>query len=159
MSLDEIVADTDDGLYLASNRSWSIDDRRLNFQFATEVAYEIKGGKKGRLFKNPTYTGITYEFWRSCDAVGDESSYVMLGTPNCGKGEPGQTGHVGHAVPGRALPQRPGRGRQVVSGRDADARRPTPATRSPSPRRRSPRRCATGATEAEVARHGRGLRR
>jgi TldD protein len=100
MSLDEIVADTDDGLYLASNRSWSIDDRRLNFQFATEVAYEIKGGKKGRLFKNPTYTGITYEFWRSCDAVGDKSSYVMLGTPNCGKGEPGQTAHVGHAVPG-----------------------------------------------------------
>jgi TldD protein len=100
MSLDEIVADTDDGLYLSSNRSWSIDDRRLNFQFATEVAYEIKGGKKGRLFKNPTYTGITYEFWRSCDAVGDERSYVMLGTPNCGKGEPGQTGHVGHAVPG-----------------------------------------------------------
>jgi len=100
MSLEEIVADTDDGLYLASNRSWSIDDRRLNFQFATEVAYEIKGGKKGRLFKNPTYTGITYEFWRSCDAVGDERSYVMLGTPNCGKGEPGQTGHVGHAVPG-----------------------------------------------------------
>ena len=100
MSLDEIVADTDDGLYLESNRSWSIDDRRLNFQFATEVAYEIKAGRKGRLFKNPTYTGITYEFWRSCDAVGDESSYVMLGTPNCGKGEPGQTGHVGHAVPG-----------------------------------------------------------
>ena len=100
MSLGEIVADTDDGLYLASNRSWSIDDRRLNFQFATEVAYEIKGGRKGQLFKNPTYTGITYEFWRSCDAVGDERSYVMLGTPNCGKGEPGQTGHVGHAVPG-----------------------------------------------------------
>ncbi|MBA2372712.1 MAG: TldD/PmbA family protein [Chloroflexi bacterium] len=100
MSLDEIVQDTDDGLYFASNRSWSIDDRRLNFQFATEVAYEIKGGRKGRLFKNPTYTGITYEFWRSCDAVGDERSYVMLGTPNCGKGEPGQTGHVGHGVPG-----------------------------------------------------------
>src|SRR5439155_7814529 len=90
MTLDDIVADTDDGLYLANNRSWSIDDRRLNFQFATEVAYEIKGGKKGRLFKNPTYTGITYEFWRSCDAVGDEHSFVMLGTPNCGKGEPSQ---------------------------------------------------------------------
>ena len=100
MSLDDIVADTDDGLYLATNRSWSIDDRRLNFQFATEVAYEIKGGRKGRLFKNPTYTGITYEFWRSCDAVGDAGSYVMLGTPNCGKGEPGQGAHVGHAVPG-----------------------------------------------------------
>ncbi|MEA2673208.1 MAG: TldD protein [Chloroflexota bacterium] len=100
MSLDEIVADTDDGLYLANNRSWSIDDRRLNFQFATEVAYEIKGGKKGRLLKNCTYTGITYEFWRSCDAVGDARSFVMLGTPNCGKGEPSQSARVGHAVPG-----------------------------------------------------------
>ena len=100
MSLDDIVADTDDGFYLASNRSWSIDDRRLNFQFATEIAYEIKNGKKGRLFKNPTYTGITYEFWRSCDAVGDERSYVMLGTPNCGKGEPGQAASVGHGTSG-----------------------------------------------------------
>jgi TldD protein len=100
MSLEGIVEDTEDGLYLASNRSWSIDDRRLNFQFATEVAYEIKGGKLGQLYKNPTYTGITYEFWRSCDAVGDESSYRMLGTPNCGKGEPGQIGHVGHGVSG-----------------------------------------------------------
>ncbi|MGZ3632012.1 MAG: TldD/PmbA family protein [Candidatus Limnocylindrales bacterium] len=100
MSLDDIVADTDDGLYLATNRSWSIDDRRLNFQFATEVGYEIKGGKLGRLFKNPTYTGITYEFWRSCDAVADERSYVLYGTPNCGKGEPGQVGHVGHGASG-----------------------------------------------------------
>jgi TldD protein len=100
LSLDDIVADTDDGLYLASNRSWSIDDRRLNFQFATEVAYEVKGGKLGRLLKNPTYTGITYEFWRSCDAVADARSYVMIGTPNCGKGEPGQIGHVGHGTSG-----------------------------------------------------------
>jgi TldD protein len=100
LSLDDIVADTDDGLYLAYNRSWSIDDRRLNFQFATEVAYEVRNGRKGRLFKNPTYTGITYEFWRSCDAVGDASSWVMLGTPNCGKGEPGQVAHVGHGVSG-----------------------------------------------------------
>jgi TldD protein len=100
MSLAGIVADTDDGLYLATNRSWSIDDRRLNFQFATEVAYEVKGGKLGRLFKNPTYTGITYEFWRACDAVGDASSWVMLGTPNCGKGEPSQLAHVGHGVSG-----------------------------------------------------------
>lgn len=100
LSLEEIIADTDEGLYLAFNRSWSIDDRRLNFQFATEVAYEIRNGTLGRLYKNPTYTGITPEFWRSCDAVGDERSYRMLGTPNCGKGEPGQVAHVGHGVPG-----------------------------------------------------------
>jgi TldD protein len=100
MSLADIIADTEDGLYLVSNRSWSIDDRRLNFQFATEVAREVKAGKLGQLYKNPTYTGITYEFWRSCDAVADASSYVIHGTPNCGKGEPGQVGHVGHGASG-----------------------------------------------------------
>jgi TldD protein len=100
MSLSEIIADTDDGLYLSTNRSWSIDDRRLNFQFATEIGWEINGGKLGRMVRNPTYTGITYEFWRSCDAVADASTYRMFGTPNCGKGEPGQVGHVGHGASG-----------------------------------------------------------
>ena len=117
MSLDEIVADTDDGLYLSSNRSWSIDDRRLNFQFATEVAREIKGGKLGRLYKNPTYTGITYEFWRSCDAVGDESSYRMLGHAELrqGRARPGRARRARGQR--RALPGRPGGRRQVVSRR------------------------------------------
>src|SRR6186997_1060623 len=100
MTFDDIVADTDDGLLFETNRSWSIDDRRLNFQFGTEVCREIKGGKIGKLYRNATYTGITYELWRSMDAVGDASSWRMWGTPNCGKGEPRQTGHVGHAVPG-----------------------------------------------------------
>jgi TldD protein len=100
MSFDDIVADTDDGLLFETNRSWSIDDRRLNFQFATEICREIKGGKPGRLYRNGTYTGITYELWRSMDAVGDASSWRMWGTPNCGKGEPPQTGHVGHGVSG-----------------------------------------------------------
>ena len=153
MSLDEIVADTDDGFYLASNRSWSIDDRRLNFQFATEIAYEIKNGKKGRLFKNPTYTGITYEFWRSCDAVGDERSYVMLGTPNCGKGEPGQGASVGHAILGRPLPGRPDGRRQVVNdGRDPSEhprpRRAGPRLRRGGPARPKPRPSSPPTTHA-----------
>jgi TldD protein len=100
MTFDDIVADTDDGLLFETNRSWSIDDRRLNFQFGTEVCREIKGGKVGKLYRNATYTGITYELWRSMDAVADASSWRMWGTPNCGKGEPGQTGHVGHGVSG-----------------------------------------------------------
>jgi TldD protein len=100
MSFADIIADTDDGLLLSYNRSWSIDDRRLNFQFATEVAREVKNGKVGRLLKNATYTGITPEFWRSCDAIADASDYVMLGTASCGKGEPGQAGHVGHGSSG-----------------------------------------------------------
>ena len=100
--LDDLIADTDDGIFLEMNRSWSIDDRRYNFQFGTEVGYEIKKGKLGRLLRNTTYTGITPEFWNSCDAVCDADHWTMGGTPNCGKGQPGQIGHTGHgAAPAR----------------------------------------------------------
>ena len=100
--LDDLIADTDDGIYIDTNRSWSIDDRRYNFQFGTEVGYEIKNGKRGRLLRNCTYTGITPEFWNSCDAVCNANHWTMWGTPNCGKGQPGQLGHTGHgAAPAR----------------------------------------------------------
>ena len=99
-SLDDIVADTEDGLLLESNRSWSIDDRRLNFQFGVEVAREIKGGRLGQLYRNATYTGITPTFWGSCDAVADASTWTLIGITNCGKGQPGQAMHVGHGCSG-----------------------------------------------------------
>jgi TldD protein len=101
-TLDDLTADTDDGLYMETNRSWSIDDKRYNFQFGTEIGYEIKNGKRGRLLRNCTYTGITPEFWNSCDAVCDADHWVMWGTPNCGKGQPLQIAHTGHgAAPAR----------------------------------------------------------
>ncbi len=101
-TLDEMIEDTDEGIYMETNKSWSIDDRRLNFQFGTEVAYEIKDGSLGAMLKNPNYTGITYEFWGSCDAVGNEDEWRLWGLNNCGKGEPGQVAHVGHgAAPAR----------------------------------------------------------
>jgi len=93
-TFDEIIAETDDGIYMETNRSWSIDDRRLNFQFGTEVGYEVKNGQLGRLLRNPTYTGIGPQFWSSMDML--SSDIVAWGTPNCGKGQPGQTGHTGH---------------------------------------------------------------
>lgn len=96
--LDDLIADTDAGIYMDLNRSWSIDDRRLNFQFGTEIAYEIKGGKLGRMLKNAIYTGITPEFWGKCDAVCDRDHWVVWGTPNCGKGQPMQTAHTGHGA-------------------------------------------------------------
>jgi TldD protein len=100
--VNDLIADTDDGIWMETNRSWSIDDKRLNFQFGTEMAWEIKGGKKTRLLKNATYTGITPQFWGSCDAVGNEKSWVVWGTPNCGKGQPPQVAHTGHgAAPAR----------------------------------------------------------
>jgi TldD protein len=101
-SLDEMIAETDDGIYMATNRSWSIDDKRLNFQFGCEIAWEIKDGVKGRMLRNPTYTGIGPTFWQSMDMIGNESEWRFWGTPNCGKGQPGQIGHTGHpAVPAR----------------------------------------------------------
>jgi TldD protein len=90
-TLEDLIADTDEGLLMTTNRSWSIDDRRYNFQFGTEVGVEIKKGKRGRLLKNCTYTGITPEFWGKCDAVCDASHWEIWGTPNCGKGQPSQT--------------------------------------------------------------------
>ena len=97
-SLDDLISDTDSGIFMETNRSWSIDDRRYNFQFGTEMGYEIKNGKIGKLLKNCTYTGITPEFWNSCDAVCNSDHWVMWGTPNCGKGQPGQIGHTGHGA-------------------------------------------------------------
>ena len=101
-SLADLIADTDDGLYIETNRSWSIDDRRYNFQFGTEVGYEIKGGRLGRLLRNCTYTGTTPQFWNACDAVCSADHWQMWGTPNCGKGQPSQIIHTGHgAAPAR----------------------------------------------------------
>ena len=100
--LADLIADTEEGIYMETNRSWSIDDRRYNFQFGTEVGYEIQNGRLGRMFRNPTYTGITPQFWNSCDAVANAKSWKMYGTPNCGKGQPGQIAHTGHgAAPAR----------------------------------------------------------
>jgi TldD protein len=99
-TLDEMIAATDDGVFMDINRSWSIDDRRLNFQFGCEIGYEIKNGKRGRMLRNPTYTGIGPTFWESMDMLSSET--VAWGTPNCGKGQPGQIGHTGHpAAPAR----------------------------------------------------------
>jgi TldD protein len=101
-TLDDLVADTEDGVLLETNRSWSIDDRRLHFQFATEVAYEIRGGELGRLLRNPSYHGVTPRFWASLDAVCGPEAWSLHGVTNCGKAEPGQMMGVSHgAAPAR----------------------------------------------------------
>ncbi|MDP8958650.1 MAG: TldD/PmbA family protein [Actinomycetota bacterium] len=108
-SLDEMIADTKDGIYMSTNRSWSIDDKRLNFQFGCEIAWEVRDGKRGRMLRNPTYTGITPRFWGSLDKLAGEQEWVFWGTPNCGKGQPMQVGHTGH-------PASPARFRRVRVG-------------------------------------------
>jgi TldD protein len=96
-SLDDIITDTDDGVYMETNRSWSIDDKRLNFQFGCEIGWEVKKGKVGKMLKNPTYTGITPQFWGRLDRLAGADEHVHWGTPNCGKGQPVQVAHTGHS--------------------------------------------------------------
>jgi TldD protein len=91
-----MVAGTEDGVLMATNRSWSIDDKRRNFQFGCEVGWEVKDGRIGRMLRNPTYTGIGPEFWASLDAVGGPDEWSVWGVANCGKGQPLQVGHTGH---------------------------------------------------------------
>ena len=101
-SLEDLIADTREGIFMSLNKSWSIDDRRLNFQFGDQAGWLIRNGKRTQLVKNPTYTGITPQFWGSCDAICGRDEWTLWGLPNCGKGEPMQTGHVGHgAAPAR----------------------------------------------------------
>lgn len=98
-SWDDLLAGIDKGLYMQTNRSWTIDDRRETFRFECEIAREISGGKLGKVYRNPVYSGRTLNFWRSCDAVGNASLYQNWGTSSCGKGEPAQSIHTSQGSP------------------------------------------------------------
>jgi TldD protein len=108
-SLEDLISGVDDGIFMTTNKSWSIDDKRKNFQFGCEIAWEIHNGRLGRMLKNPRYTGMTTEFWASCDAIAGPEEWRVWGTPNCGKGQPGQTMRVGHGTS-------PARFRGVMTG-------------------------------------------
>lgn len=95
-TLDEIIKNTKYGIYMKTPKSWSIDDRRWNFQMGAEVGWLIKNGSVEGIVKNPTYTGITPRFWGSLDAVAGKDEWEVYGTTGCGKGEPTQNAHVGH---------------------------------------------------------------
>jgi len=96
--LEDLIRDTKNGIYMETNRSWSIDQMRLNFQFGCEIGWLIKNGKKTYAVKNPTYQGITPEFWGSCDAICNENYWILWGVPNCGKGEPLQAAEMSHGT-------------------------------------------------------------
>jgi len=98
-SFDAIVGGVEKGIVMTTNCSWSIDDSRNKFQFGCEKAQLIENGKLGAVVKNANYRGVSATFWRSLSAVGDASTMEVLGTPFCGKGEPNQVVHVGHASP------------------------------------------------------------
>ncbi|MBI2884932.1 MAG: TldD/PmbA family protein [Candidatus Omnitrophica bacterium] len=98
-TVEELLRDVRRGYLLSTNKSWSIDDKRLNFQFTTEIGREIINGHMGALIANPLYTGITPQFWGRCTGLSNKASWQLWGVPNCAKGEPMQLMHVGHGAP------------------------------------------------------------
>ncbi len=98
LTLEQLISSTDHAILFQTNRSWSIDDKRYNFQFGTEIGWEIKNGKRARMLKNPSYSGITTEFWNSMDAICSRDEWTLWGTPNCGKGQPQQVMGTGHGA-------------------------------------------------------------
>ncbi|RZI40646.1 TldD/PmbA family protein [Herbaspirillum sp. HC18] len=98
-TLDDMIRSVERGVLMDTNVSWSIDDSRNKFQFGCEVGRLIEDGELKGMVKNPNYRGISATFWRSLKAVGDQSTFSVMGTPFCGKGEPSQVIRVGHASP------------------------------------------------------------
>ena len=98
-TFDELIGSVENGVYMESNKSWSIDDYRNKFQFGCEYGRLIENGRLTKVVKNPNYRGISIPFWNSLKGVGDSDTFGIYGTPNCGKGEPNQVIRVGHASP------------------------------------------------------------
>jgi TldD protein len=97
-SLNELIADTELGYLVDNTKTWSIDDNRNNFQFTTEIGWKIENGEITGIVKEPTYFGITPQFWNACDRICGIQEWQMHGTFHCGKGEPGQALHLSHGV-------------------------------------------------------------
>ena len=97
-NLESLIANVRHGVYFETNQSWSIDDRRHNFQFGTEIAWEIRRGKRVRVLRDASYSGITQKFWNSCKAICSREESAIWGIPNCGKGQPCQGAKVGHGA-------------------------------------------------------------
>ncbi|HEU0141979.1 MAG TPA: TldD/PmbA family protein [Bryobacteraceae bacterium] len=97
-SLEQVFGEVERAIYMETNRSWSIDDKRYNFQFGCEIAWEIRNGKRVRMLKNPSYSGISTEFWNSCAAIAGREHWTLWGVPNCGKGQPEQVMGTGHGA-------------------------------------------------------------
>ncbi len=97
--MEELIASVKSGVWMDSNRSWSIDDSRNKFQFGCEFGRLIEDGELKGIVRNPNYRGISATFWRNLAKVGNPETFRVMGVPTCGKGEPNQVIHVGHASP------------------------------------------------------------
>ena len=98
-SLEDIIRNTERGILMDGDKSWSIGSNREQFHFSTEIGWLVDEGQITKVVKNSTYKGDTIKFWNSLSAVGDESTWEVAFIPNCGKGQPNQVMQLGHGVP------------------------------------------------------------
>jgi TldD protein len=98
-STDELIAGVEDGIYIAGDKSWSIDMQRYNFQFTGQRFYKISGGRLSGQLRDVAYQATTTDFWNAMEAVGGPQTYVLGGAFNCGKGQPSQVAPVSHGCP------------------------------------------------------------
>jgi TldD protein len=96
---DELIGAMGHGLYIVGDKSWSIDMQRYNFQFTGQRFYRVRNGRLAGQVRDASYQGVTTEFWGSMEVVGGESTYLLGGAFNCGKGQPGQIAPVSHGCP------------------------------------------------------------
>jgi TldD protein len=102
VTVQDLIAGVEDGIYIEGNNSWSIDQQRYNFQFTGQVFHKIHHGKLVGMYRDVAYQGNSVDFWNACDGLGGEKTYELGGAFNCGKGQPGQAAPVSHgAVPAR----------------------------------------------------------
>jgi TldD protein len=97
--LKDVISEVEEGIFMSSTSSWSIDDRREDFRFGCEIGWKIRNGELAEVVSRPSYSGNTIEFWNSCDAIADSDSYELWGTPNCGKGQPSQNARTSQGAP------------------------------------------------------------
>lgn len=96
LSVDDMIKNTEKGIYIIGDGSYSIDQQRYNFQFGGQTFYEIKEGKITGMLADVAYQSNTQEFWNSCAAICDEGDYRLGGSFNDGKGQPAQSSAVSH---------------------------------------------------------------
>jgi TldD protein len=98
-TLDDILRNTEKGIVMDGERSWSIGSNREQFHFATEIGWLVEDGRITQVVKNPMYKGDTLKFWNSLSAVGDATTWQLHYVDNCGKGQPNQIMQLGHGIP------------------------------------------------------------
>ena len=98
-TLDDIVKNTERGIILDGDKSWSIGSNREQFHFSCDIGWMVDDGQVTKVVKNSTYKGNTVEFYNSLSAVGDKSTWVVHYVDNCGKGQPNQIMQLGHGIP------------------------------------------------------------